>query len=90
MSSEKTYDFQCKVELSTNVNGVTFKLTQIGDDNNFLFTERCNITAFEEYTFTVVAKQGIDAESVKMVFDFGGCPDNTEVTVKEIILREHK
>lgn len=33
---------------------------------------------------------GIDAAAVKMVFDFGGNPANTDVTIKDIILREHK
>ena len=88
LSAEKTYDFQCKVELSQNVGGMTFKLTDTTDDGNFLFTEQRSITAFEEFTFTLTGLQGIDAESVKMVFDFGGCPDNTAITVKEIILRE--
>ena len=90
LSAAKTYDFQCKVETSQNVGNVTFKLTEDGDDYNFLFTERRNITAYEEFTFTLANLTGIDAPKVKMVFDFGGCPDNTTITVKDIILREHK
>ena len=90
LSAEKTYDFQCKVELSQDVNQVTFKLTDTSSDDNFLFTERRNIKAFEEFTFTMLDVAGIDAAAVKMVFDFGGNPANTEVTIKDIILREHK
>lgn len=90
LSADKTYDFQCKVETSQNVNGVTFKLTDTTSDDNFLFVERRNITAYEEFTFTVAAAKGIDAAGVKMVFDFGGCPDNTTITIKDIVLREHK
>ena len=90
LSAEKTYDFQCKVELSQDVKGVTFKLTDTTDDGNFLFTERRDITAYDEFTFTLTGQAGIDAAAVKMVFDFGGNPDNTDVTIKEIILREHK
>lgn len=90
LSAEKKYDFQCKVELSQNVNGVTFKLTDTSSDDNFLFTERRDITAYDELTFTLTELDGIDAAAVKMVFDFGGNPDNTDVTIKEIILREHK
>ena len=90
LSAAKTYDFQCKVELSQAVNGVTFKLTDTTSDGNFLFTEQRNIAAYEEFVFTLTDKQGIDADAVKMVFDFGGNPANTEVTIKEIILREHK
>ena len=90
LSAEKTYDFQCKVELSQDVNQVTFKLTDTTDDGNFLFTERRNIAAYDEFTFTLTGLAGIDAAAVKMVFDFGGNPENTDVTISEIILREHK
>ena len=90
LSAGKTYDFQCKVLLSQDVPGVTFKLTDTASDNNFLFTERRDIEAYEEFTFELTGLAGIDAAAVKMVFDFGGCPDDTEVIIKDIILREHK
>ena len=90
LSAEKTYDFQVKVETSQNVPGVTFKFTDASDDGNFLFVERRDITAFEEFTFEMTNLAGIDAASVKMVFDFGGCPAETEVTIKDITLQEHK
>jgi hypothetical protein len=32
--------------------------------------------------------EGIDADQINLVFDFGGNPANTEVTVSEIILKE--
>ena len=89
LSAGKTYDFQCKVELSQDVPGVTFKLTDTADDGNFLFTERRDIGAYEEFTFTLTGLTGIDAAAVKMVFDFGGNPADTEVTIREIILQEH-
>lgn len=90
LSASKTYDFQCKVELSQDVPGVTFKLTDTTSDDNFLFTERRDIAAYEDFTFTLMDVAGIDAAAVKIVFDFGGNPANTDVTIKEIILREHK
>ena len=90
LSAEKSYDFQCKVELSQDVAQVTFKLTDTASDGNFLFTERRDIAAYEEFTFTLTGLAGIDADAVKMVFDFGGNPAGTEVTIKDIILREHK
>ena len=89
LSVDKTYDFQCKVELSQDVKGVTFKLTDTTDDGNFLFTERRDIAADETFTFTLKDVAGIDAAAVKMVFDFGGNPDDTDVTIMEIILQEH-
>ena len=90
LSAEKKYDFQCTVELSQDVNQVTFKLTDTTDDGNFLFTERRDITAFETFVFSLNEVSGIDAAAVKMVFDFGGNPADTEVLIKDIILREHK
>ena len=90
LSAEKKYDFQVKVELSKDVPGVTFKLTDTASDDNFLFVERRDIKAYEEYVFELTDLAGIDAAAVKMVFDFGGCPADTEVSIKEIILRENK
>ena len=90
LSADKHYDFQCKVEVSENVKGVTFKLTDSSSDDNFLFTERRDLTGYEPFTFTLTDLAGIDAAAVKMVFDFGGNPANTDVTISEIILREHE
>ena len=90
LSAEKKYDFQCTVELSQDVKQVTFKLTDTTDDGNFLFTERRDITAYDTFIFSMTDVQGIDADAVKMVFDFGGNPADTEVLIKDIILREHK
>lgn len=90
LSADKHYDFQCKVEVSEKVNGVTFKLTDTSSDDNFLFTERRNLKGYELFTFTLADLAGIDAAAVKMVFDFGGNDANTDVTISEIILREHE
>jgi len=90
LSADKHYDFQCKVEVSEKVNGVTFKLTDTSSDENFLFTERRNLKGYELFTFTLADLAGIDAAAVKMVFDFGGNDANTDVTISEIILREHE
>lgn len=90
LSADKHYDFQCKVEVSEKVNGVTFKLTDTSSDDNFLFTERRNLKGYELFTFTLADLAGIDAAAVKMVFDFGGNSANTDVTISEIILREHE
>ena len=90
LSADKTYDFQAKVELSQDVKGVTFKLTDTTDDGNFLFDKQSDIPAYDEFVFELVGLTGIDAAAVKMVFDFGGCPADTEVIIKDIIVREHK
>ncbi|MCI6315201.1 MAG: hypothetical protein MR588_07525 [Bacteroidales bacterium] len=89
LSAATNYDFSCILNSSTNIKGVTLKLTEDGNDGNFLFAERVDVTAFEDYVFYLSDLPGIDAATVKMVFDFGGNPDNTEVSVSNIVLKDH-
>ena len=89
LSSAVNYDFSVKVTLSQDVKNVTFKLTDATDDGNFLFTERMDVKAFEETVFWLSDLAGIDAAAVKMVFDFGGNPDNTDVSISNIVLKDH-
>ena len=89
LSAATNYDFSCILNSSTDIKKVTLKLTDTTNDGNFLFTENVNLTAFEDYVFYLSDLTGIDAAAVKMVFDFGGNPDNTEVTIKRIVLKDH-
>jgi len=88
LSSETTYDFKVTLQTSTDVKGVTLKLTDTTNDGNFLFANQVDLTAYEETEIKYTGLAGIDAAAVKMVFDFGGNPENTDVTIKEIILQE--
>ena len=89
LESSKSYDFSVVLNSTTDIRAVTLKLTDTSSDDNFLFTENVNLTAFEDYIFDLSDLPGIDAAAVKMVFDFGGNPDNTEVTIKRIVLKDH-
>ena len=89
LESSKSYDFSVVLNSTTDIKAVTLKLTENGNDDNFLFTENINLSAFEDYIFDLSDLPGIDAAAVKMVFDFGGNPDNTEVTIKRIVLKDH-
>ena len=89
LESSKSYDFSVVLNSTTDIKAVTLKLTENGNDDNFLFTENVNLSAFEDYIFDLSDLPGIDAAAVKMVFDFGGNPDNTEVTIKRIVLKDH-
>ena len=89
LESSKSYDFSVVLNSTTDIRAVTLKLTDVSSDDNFLFTENVNLTAFEDYIFDLSNLPGIDAAAVKMVFDFGGNPDNTEVTIKRIVLKDH-
>ncbi len=91
LTAGTTYDFSCVIKSSTDLPGVTFKLTQGDSENDFLFTsERIEVKAGEPYVFWW-ANQPVekDITNVKMVFDFGGCPDNSEITVGNIVLKDH-
>ena len=89
LSADKSYDFSVIVNASPTVPGMTFKLTDSSDDGNFLFTERIEIPAGEDYIFYRSGLAGIDAEAIKMVFDFGGNADNTDIVIKNIVLKDH-
>ena len=90
LSADKEYDFSVIVNSTTTIPNVTFKLTDVGSDNNFLFAERQTINAGEEYIFYRSGLKGIDAPNgVKMVFDFGGNPDGTTVSVARITIKDH-
>ena len=89
LSAAKKYDFQVKINSSTDHSRITLKLVDTSDDGKFLFTETVTAKAYEDETYTFTNLAGIDAESVKMVFDFGGNADNTEISISEIILHEH-
>ncbi len=87
-TADKTYDFRVILNSTKNITGVTIKLTKVGDDATFFFTNRVNLTAFEDYTFKMPDMPGKDIDNIALVFDFGGNPDNTEVTISSIILKE--
>ena len=91
LSSEagKKYDFYCVVQSNNDLPGMTIKLTKTGDDNTFYFADKHVITAYEDYVYVVDGMDGIDMEKISLFFDFGGNPAGTEVTIKDIVFREH-
>lgn len=90
IESGKEYDFLAVIESSTAFKAHV-KLTDVNDDNNFLFDEDVALAAGGETRF-FVTKKVIPAgcEKVKLVLDFGSNPPQTEITIKDIILQEHK
>ena len=89
LSADKNYDFSVIVNTNKALPGVTFKLTDVGDDGNFLFANREPIEAGETIYYLTDLK-GIDAPNgVKMVFDFGGNADGTVVSLANIVIKDH-
>ncbi len=88
-SAAQTYDFSVVVTTSSDHPGVTFKLVQDGDDALYYFEEKVSLKAYEEYVFWKSDMPGIDMTAVKLVLDFGGNAANTDVTIKNIVLKDH-
>ena len=88
-SAATNYDFSIVLNSSTDHPGVTVKLTQDGDDGNFLFEEKVALKAYEDFVFYKSDLPGIDAPALKLVLDFGGNAENTEITISNIVLKDH-
>ena len=79
------YDFCCLMTPNVDLKDVTVKLTQTGDDNNYFFAERVNLTAYEDNVIKFKSKEcPLDMPKISLFFDFGGNPDNTEVVISKI------
>jgi len=87
-SAENSYDFHCIFNSTTDIGNVTVKLYKNGDDDTFFFTNNISLSAYVDYKFEMTGMEGIDADQVNLVLDFGGNPTNTEVTVSKIIVKE--
>ena len=89
-SASKAYNFYCVVEADNDCAGITFKLTD-GGDNNFLLEERIPVKADEPLIVKregLTLKEGADADQLRMFFDFGGTPAGTHVKISKIYLEE--
>lgn len=87
--ADEAYDFKVEFETNVDLPAVTVKFTQEDDDNNFFFAETVKIPS-GTYTFWQAGlKAPAPMPSTKYVFDFGGNPDGTVVTIKNIIIQKH-
>ena len=89
-TADKKYDFCCTVVTSQDVNGVTIKLVQTGDDGVFYCADRHSIKAGVPYVYKLPNLDGIDMEKISLFFDFGGNPAGTDVEIYDICFQEHQ
>lgn len=89
-SGAENYDFRVELTATNEIKGVTFKLVQVDEDGTFLFEERKDIAAGENVSVKFINVPGVDITQAKLVFDFGGNPADTDVTIKDVILQIHK
>lgn len=91
IQADKKYNIRFTFFSSKDQPGVTFKLTENGNDSNFLTEGRHACEAWEE---TVVEIPGVSLSAgalenptMKLVLDFAGNPADCTVTVKDIIIQ---
>ena len=84
------YDFSCKFLAKKDINGVTVKLTDTASDDNFFFVNRYDLKAGTEYQVKIPAVKMVQgkADTLKLVFDFGGCPADEKIDIYNIILQK--
>lgn len=93
--TETAYDFCVLLNPNVDLRGVTVKLVQTDEpdvkhDTNFFFAEQVDLLGNEDNKFWVANIKAPEAmHAVTLVFDFGGNPANTKITVKDIILQKH-
>ncbi len=85
------YDIRFTITSTKDHPGVTFKLTENGNDGNFLTEARNAVKADEETTFELKGLSlplgDITNPNFKLALDFGGNPEGCEVTVSDIIIQ---
>lgn len=86
-----TYDFSCIMNPSVDLSNVTVKLVRHGKGNegNFFFAEQVNLTGGEDNVIKIPAKSAdVNMETIDLFFDFGGNPANSQVVIKDIVLKK--
>lgn len=87
-SAANSYDFSVILNSDKDQNGVTVKLTNEAD-NAYIFEEKVDLKAGQDYVFWKSDMAGVDLQDVKVVFDFGGADDNTTVSIRNIVIKDH-
>lgn len=85
----KHYDFSVILSSTTAHPSVTVKLVNAADDGNFYFEQKVKLEANEPLCFWKYDMEGLDIAKLKLVLDFGGNADNTDITIESIVLKDH-
>ncbi len=89
-SADNNYDFQVTINSSASFTAMV-KLTMVGNDDLYYeaATTDVELEAYEDVVLSCPNMPGLDISAIKLVFDFGGNPDNCEITISDIILQIH-
>jgi len=83
------YDFSIILNSDKDLAGATVKLTQEDNDDIYFFADRVDLKAGQDYVFWKSDMPGVDITNVKLVLDFGGCQDDTNIDISNIVLKDH-
>lgn len=91
VSANDTYDISVCVKTSKELPGMTLKITEDGDDNNYFMADRVGFK--NEYVWKYegvkLVNQGgdpKDAASIAVVMDFAGAEEGTEIDIYDITI----
>ena len=91
LEAGKSYDGSIIFTSTKDHAGVTWKICEVGNDENALYSNsKIALKAGEPVCIwfsNLPCKNGISA--VKVVFDFGGNADNTEVIIENVVIKDH-
>ena len=86
------YDFGCIMTPNVDLKGVTVKLVKYGggdNDNIFFFLKNVDLVGGEDNVIKLPAQVSpADMDRISLFLDFGGNPENTEVVIKDIVLKK--
>ena len=94
LTSEKQYDFSCILSASNDVTAKVkvHRYDEEGSDADngvILVDADVPLKGGEDKVFYVSGADGIDANNIRIVVDWGGNPDNTDVSIARIVLKDH-
>ena len=94
LTSEKQYDFSCILSASNDVTAKVkvHRYDEEGSDADngvILVDADVPLKGGEDKVFYVSGAEGIDANNIRIVVDWGGNPDNTDVSIARIVLKDH-
>jgi hypothetical protein len=88
-NAANNYDFSCKLTATKDVPNATVKLFKTGEDGNLYFMDNVKITAGKDNYIIHSDMKGIDMSNVSLILDFGGNSAGTDVTISDVVIKEH-
>jgi len=88
-SAANHYDFSCIFVADADIDGVTVKVTNEADNEAIIDVDNISLKAGKEYVFWKSDVEGKDLSPVKIVFDFGHATGATNISVSNIVLKDH-